>query len=80
MLSTLKDRPYLFSNDTNTKCRLCGIGDESLHHILNCYVISSEVKQVNHAKIFTDEPDITYMEEVSSLVKQFFDEEEAALS
>ena len=34
MLNTIHDRPYLYKGIE--KCRLCGIGDESLDHIINC--------------------------------------------
>ena len=73
MLNTIHDRPYLF-NSTD-KCRLCGLGDESLHHILNCYVISDKIQTVSPS-LFTDELDAGYAEEVAKYVEQFYTAEE----
>ena len=73
MLNTIHDRPYLFTSID--KCRLCGIGDESIQHILNCYVISDKIQTVSPS-LFTDELDTGYAEEVARYVEQFYTAEE----
>ena len=73
MLNTIHDRPYLFNSID--KCRLCGLGDESLQHILNCFVISDKIQTVSPS-LFTDELDAGYAEEVAKYVEQFYTAEE----
>ena len=75
MLNTIHDRPYLYKSK---KCRVCGIGDESLLHILNCYVISDKIQTVSPS-IYTDEVSVEYAKELAEYVEKFyFAEEEAA--
>ena len=72
MLNTIHDRPYLYKAE---RCRVCGIGDESLHHILNCYVISDRIQTVSQS-IYTDEIPMDYAKEVAQYVEKFYDAEE----
>ena len=75
MLNTIHDRPYLYKSK---KCRVCGIGDESLLHILNCYVISDKIQTVSPS-IYTDEVSVEYAKELAEYVEKFYlAEEEAA--
>ena len=72
MLNTIHDRPYLYKAE---RCRVCGIEDESLHHILNCYVISDRIQTVSQS-IYTDEIPMDYAKEVAQYVEKFYDAEE----
>ena len=72
MLNTIHDRPYLYKTE---RCRVCGIGDESLHHILNCYVVSDRIQTVSPS-MYTDEIPMDYAKEVAQYVERFYDAEE----
>ena len=72
MLNTIHDRPYLYKGVV--KCRLCGIGDESLHHIMNCYVVSSKIQTVCPS-IFTDNFHEDYAVELAQHVERFYEAE-----
>ena len=72
MLNTIYDRPYLYKGVE--KCRLCGIGDESLNHIINCYVISSTIQTVCPS-IFTDNFSESYAKELAEYVENFYQAE-----
>ena len=74
MLNTIHDRPYLYKAD---KCRVCGIGDESLHHILNCYAISDQIQTVCQS-IYTDEFHMDYAKGLAEYVEKFYIAEEEA--
>ena len=72
MLDLKSDRPYLFDVKSGSTCRLCGIGNESLSHIINCYVVSDKVCELDCPKIYKDSNDIKYMKEVATTVNAFF--------
>ena len=72
MLNTIHDRPYLYRGVE--KCRVCNIGDESLHHIINCYVISSKIQTVCPS-IFTDDFSKDYAKELAEYVERFYQAE-----
>ena len=74
MLNTTHDRPYLYKSE---KCRICGIGDESLHHILNCYAVSDKIQTINPS-IYTDEVPVEYAKELAEYVEKFYHAEEEA--
>ena len=74
MLNTIHDRPYLYKSE---KCRICGIGDESLHHILNCYAVSDKIQTINPS-IYTDEVPVEYAKELAEYVEKFYNAEEEA--
>ena len=63
MLNRIHDRPYLHKEIT--KCRLCGIGDESLHHIANCYMVNNDIQSIDDS-IYTDEADMKYLEKIAT--------------
>ena len=73
MLNTIYNRPYMFKGVE--KCRLCGLGDESLVHIINCFVISDKIQAICPS-IYTDEIDYEYVKELASYVVSFYEEEE----
>ena len=72
MLNTIHDRPYLYKSDT---CRVCGIGDESLNHIINCYAVSDEIRTIS-SSIYTDEVSMDYAQELAECVEKFYIAEE----
>ena len=72
MLDTIKNRPYLFANLST--CRLCGMGDESLHHIMNCYLVSRVWVPVINDDIYSETPNDEYLFHVATTVNRFFEE------
>ena len=73
MLNTIHERPYMYPG--TKKCRLCRMGDESLLHIINCYVVSDKLHDIN-TTIYTDDPDKDYLMEIAMYIERFLDEEE----
>ena len=49
--------------------------DESLLHIVNCYVVSSEIRTLNRT-LYSDEANIKYMEEIAILMERFYEGED----
>ena len=72
MLDTIKNRPYLFANLST--CRLCGMGDESLHHIMNCYLVSRVWVPVINDDIYSETPNNEYLFRIATTVNRFFEE------
>ena len=70
MLNTIHDRLYLYS--VATKCRACGIGDESIEHIVNWYMVSDEINTVP-ASIYTDNVVEGDAEDLTNMVRKFYE-------
>ena len=68
MLDTKVNRPYLFSNPITMVCRHCGAEDESLYHIINCYIISLVVTHIDAVKIY-EKVDVQELESIARLAK-----------
>ena len=69
MLNTIHDRPYLFR--AGSACQLCGLGDESIHHIVNCYVVSAMTRTVPPT-LYTDISEEDLVKDVALLVEEFY--------
>ena len=73
MLDIRVDRPYLFTE--SLLCRHCGLIEEDIEHIINCFHITTEVNQINEHKVY-EQVDTNELEKVSRLAKMFLDKEE----
>ena len=70
MLNTIHDRPYLHPGVK--KCCVCNFGDESIRHIINCYMISDQINYVP-ASIYTNNIDECDAKNVTNMTTKFYD-------
>ena len=70
MLNTIHDRPYLHPGVK--KCRVCNFGDESLRHIMNCYMVSDQINSVP-TSIYTNNINEYDAKNVTNMTKKFYD-------
>ena len=71
MLNTIHNRPYMFPG--GNKCRACGIGNECLSHIVNCCVVSHTITKLDEGMLYSDDPDINYLEETAETVAKYLE-------
>ena len=57
--------------NTDSSCRLCGLGDESIHHIVNCYVVSAMTRTVPPT-LYTDISEEDLVKDMALLVEKFY--------
>ena len=57
--------------NTDSSCRLCGLGDESIHHIVNCYVVSAVTRTVPPT-LYTDISEEDLVKDIALLVEKFY--------
>ncbi len=53
-------------------CRNCGMYEETLAHVLNCYTISSHIVEIDHQAIYV-EADVRTLGNVASMVRNFME-------
>ena len=59
-----------------SSCRHCQLGNEDIHHIVNCYIVSSQLTKINEEAIYGESCDIKEMEKIASYVKKYLEIED----
>ncbi len=63
-------RPYLFGGRKDAPCRHCKLDVETVHHILNCYVVSSNREKLN-TNVYREDMDVVECSRVAEMIHTF---------
>ena len=69
-LNIAPHRPYLFGGHKDALCRHCKLAVESVHHIINCYTVSSK-REVLGSAIYGEDFDVVELSRLANLIYTF---------